>query len=229
MTNTIWRILVLLLASGLVANVQAKGPPYAPYQQTASNVQYNQLFCDHLASYKQEKADVNNQDLRLLFDHSIDTSKLRKLANSTKTNSRLRLLAYQLLAKRQVKVPKKVLLGVIVEVAFDNGLNTLAAYRDLSVEYIHRNGKLLIVKKPKQDVTAVVRKLFQESQLVIEKINPWSEARLPPPAAGTVRMTFLASDGIYFGQGTMSHLARSHLAGPVLTAATELLFKINRH
>jgi len=102
---------------------------------------------------------------------------------------------------------------------------TLAAYRDLHVRYIGHTGKVKDVPKPNAKVAAVVHKLFREAQPIIEKIGPWPKGRLPPPAAGVVRLSFLVNNGLYFGQGSMSTLARSPLAGPGLTAAAELLIK----
>lgn len=223
------RSLAMLIALGTAITAQAGGPPYSPYQQAESNTLYNQLFCDDLASYRSGKNATLNRSWRSLFRHPLDVNAVRKLAYSRAAESRQRLLAFRMLAQHKQKTGQKILLGIVVEVAFEQGLDTLAAYDDLSVQYLHRNGKVQVIQKPDAEMTAIVRKLFQEAQPIIEKIKPWSRGRLPPPSAGTVRLTFLVSDGLYFGQGTMSHLARSPLAGPVLTAATELLFKVTRH
>lgn len=223
------RLLLILFVISIVINVQAKGPAYAPYSQAVSNTRYNQLFCDNLASYQNEKNSEAGQAWQLLFEKPVDVINLSKIAKTENIDSRQRLLAFHLLRQHNVKPEKKILLGVIVEVGFKEGVDTLAAYRDLHVQYIYRSGKLRTIVKPDTAVTATVRKLFQESQPIIEKIKPWSKRRLPPPSAGMVRLTFLVSDGLYFGQGSMTHLARSPLAGPVLTAATELLFKVTRH
>jgi hypothetical protein len=53
--------------------------------------------------------------------------------------------------------------------------------------------------------------------------DPYDKPRNPPPAAGVVRMSFLAADGLYFGEGPWDQLARDAIGGPVLSTATELV------
>jgi hypothetical protein len=38
-----------------------------------------------------------------------------------------------------------------------------------------------------------------------------------------VRLTFLGSDGLYFGEGDIADLTRDELGGPVFNAAVQLL------
>ena len=117
---------------------------------------------------------------------------------------------------------------MIIEVGLEHGLDTLAAYKDLRVRYINQSGKMIIWETRKPIIDTKIRKLFQEAQPIIEKIGPWNKPRLSPPPAGMMRLTFLVNDGLYFGEGTMRDLGRSPLAGPVVTAATELLFELTR-
>ena len=73
-----------------------------------------------------------------------------------------------------------------------------------------------------------VHVLFRQAlvaQPVVNKIGPWDKQRLPPPKAGNVRMTFLVSDGLYFGEGPFAVLQQDSLAGPVLSKATQLLLR----
>ena len=71
-----------------------------------------------------------------------------------------------------------------------------------------------------------IKNLFQDAARVVEKIGPWEDARLPPPTNGLMRMTFLVSDGLYFGQGPMKDLQSDPLAAPVVNSATELLLEL---
>jgi hypothetical protein len=164
-----------------------------------------------------------------LFSTPTDAKRLQVLADTTSQETRLRILAFNELKQQNQTKKKKELLGVIIEVGMENGLDTLAAYKDLRVRYINRSGKLIIKDDSEPKIDAKIRKLFQEAQPIIEKIGPWNKPRLPPPPAGQVRLTFLVSDGLYFGEGTMRELGRSPLAGPVVTAATELLFALTRN
>ena len=69
----------------------------------------------------------------------------------------------------------------------------------------------------------LVKSLFASSEAVVGRIGPWKEARLAPPRLGNIRLTFLVSDGLYFGEGAMSALQRDQMAGPVIQQATTLL------
>jgi hypothetical protein len=65
--------------------------------------------------------------------------------------------------------------------------------------------------------------LFSASQPVVNAIGPWKGVRRSPPQRGNIRLTFLASDGLYFGEGPMSVMQREAMAAPVIQKATELL------
>lgn len=222
------RILLLLIMAMLATEVQAQELKYTPYKEQSTNIIYNLLFCDDLELYKNNHHGPVRGPWQMLFAKPAKLKDLQRLAESASAESRLRILAFNALRQRKVMPHKKVLLGVIVEVGLEHGLDTLAVYRDLRARYINQSGKLLIWETRKPEIDAGIRKLFQEAQPIIEKIGPWGKPRLPPPPAGQMRLTFLVSDGLYFGEGTMRSLSRSPLAGPVVTAATELLFALTR-
>jgi len=223
---TIPRILLLLGAAILSTTVCAQGMKYTPYTDRATNLTYNLLFCDDIALYKVSQQDPASGPWQVLFAKPANIASLQTLADSSLVETRLRILAFNALTRLNVQSKKKELLGVIVEVGLEHGLDTLAVYQDQRVRYINQSGKLLVREVSTPGISAKIRKLFQEAQPIIEKIGPWRKPRLPPPAAGQMRLTFLANDGLYFGEGTMHDLSRSPLAGPVVTAATELLFAL---
>ena len=102
--------------------------------------------------------------------------------------------------------------------AFSRGL----AYSDGGVRYINHTGRMTIVEGP-SSVSALVSKLFAACAPVVGAIGPWDQPRRPPPPAGALRITFLVSDGLYFGEGPFAALQRDRMAGPVIQCATELL------
>ena len=69
----------------------------------------------------------------------------------------------------------------------------------------------------------MVKRLFAASEHIVSRIGPWDKPRLGPPNPGNVRLSFLVSDGLYFGEGPMAVMQREPLAGPVIQEATELL------
>lgn len=222
-----WIRLMLGLYCGiLVLTAQAEVPDYSPYSQAKSNQLYNRLFCDSLSGYRQLATVSHDKAWQVLFSDPADITQLGRLAQSPTASSCQQLLAYHLLHKLNASPQKTRLLGVVVEVAFDDGMDTLAAYRDGHVFYIHRDGKIKTITKNDRRLSGNLHKLFQEAQLVVENTQYWPKSRLNPPPPGQVRLSFLASDGIHFGQGSMHQLELNPLAGPVLTAATELLVKL---
>jgi hypothetical protein len=58
---------------------------------------------------------------------------------------------------------------------------------------------------------------------VVERSGPWNQARRSPPGAGSFRLNFLVSDGLYFGEGPLEVMLRDPRAVPVLEAGTALL------
>jgi hypothetical protein len=115
-----------------------------------------------------------------------------------------------------------VLLGVIVEVPLAGGLDTLAAFSEGGVRYINQSGKMVAIEGVGA-FSAHVKSLFKASEPVVAQIGPWQKSRLGPPQRGNVRLTFLVSDGLYFGEGPMSGMQRDAMAGPILEQATALL------
>lgn len=222
------KILLLLFALMLTSGVHAQGMKYAPYQDQATNTIYSLLFCDDLGLYKATYTGPIEGPWQVLFSNPVNVKGLQALANSPTAETRLRILAFNALKQKNVAPKKKELLGVIIEVGLEHGLDTLAAYKDLRVRYINQSGKMIIWETRKPVIDTKIRKLFMEAQPIIEKIGPWDKPRLAPPPAGKMRLTFLVNDGLYFGEGTMRELGRSPLAGPVVTAATELLFELTR-
>jgi hypothetical protein len=151
---------------------------------------------------------------------------LQGLASNPSEESCLRILAFKALGKNAVPTQRKELLGIVIEVGLDGGLDTLAAYRDSRARYINQSGKMLIWETNDAKVEEKIKKLFFAGEKVVEKIGAWDNSRLPPPTKGLMRMTFLVNDAIYFGQGPMEMLQRDSLGGSVVTSATELLVEL---
>lgn len=105
-------------------------------------------------------------------------------------------LAYQQLRHDGQSVPSRQLLGVIIEVPLAGGLDTLAAYSEGGVRYINHSGRIAVVD---------------------------GAPSMAPPERDNVRLTFLVSDGLYFGEGPMTVMQREPMAAPVIQRATELL------
>jgi hypothetical protein len=74
-----------------------------------------------------------------------------------------------------------------------------------------------------ESLRAATSALLAAPQAVVDRIGTWDKARLPPPGRDRVRLSFLVSDDLYFGDGEMSVMSREALGGPVIARAGELL------
>jgi hypothetical protein len=191
-----------------------------PYASDDLNRIYNLLFCDDPAMYKTAGSNAETVPWPVLLN--TNTTDLHKLLNDKNAESRVRLLASrQLLALGQPV--SKELLGVIVEVGLDEGTDTLAAYKDGTARYINHSGKMILWETATAESGTIIRQLFSDSENVVAQIGVWAEPRLPAPAAGDIRLNFLVTDGLYFGQGPFEVLQNDAMGGPVIQSALALL------
>jgi hypothetical protein len=104
----------------------------------------------------------------------------------------------------------------------------MAAYADGSVRYINQTGKMAIVEPGgSADASAQAKRLVELARPVVARIGPWNKARLSPPRRPNVRLTFVVSDGLYFGEGPFNVMQQDGLAGPLLQQGAHLLTRIN--
>jgi len=217
--------LLAMIGVGLAACAQAEQvQPQArsPYGDPALNAVYNLLFCDSLELFRAGGEKAGGPWAVLLAEDPRPEA-LRAIAEDAAQESRLRVLAYNRLREKEEAVPPGKLLGVIVEIALDEGLDVLAAFPDGRVRYINHAGGMSVFEASPPEVDTQVRRLLAASQPVVSQIGPWDQARLPPPSRGMVRMTFLVSDGLYFGEGPQKYMQADPMGGPVVAASLGLL------
>lgn len=216
------RLLAGVVISTGVATSAAAAPPYSPYSDASANDIYNLLFCDPAADVRQKSRETPARWQSVIEAEPADLTALRALADDDLQEGRVRYLAYSKLRKLGEPVSAKRLLGVIVEVPLPGGLDVLAAYSDGGVRYINQTGKLAFYERV-ESLNPLVQRLFSASSPVVAKIGSTDKSRRPPPRGESVRITFLVSDGLYFGEGEMTYLQQDALAGPVIQSAVELL------
>lgn len=216
--------LLSILGVGIAATAMAGGAEfYKPYAASHVNSLYNLLFCDDLSLFQKESKAKDVAPWATLFAENPDYAALEGIAQNQDEESRVRVLAYNRLRAAGRPVPAKNLLGVIVEVALPQGLDVLAACPDGRARYLNHSGKVAIFEGGPPEVVALAKELVTTSQVLVNKIGAWEKSRLPPPRTGNVRLTFLVSDGLYFGEGPFQGLQKDPLGGPVLSKATQLL------
>jgi hypothetical protein len=111
---------------------------------------------------------------------------------------------------------------VIIEVPLPGGLDVLAAYSEGGVRYLNQSGKLAFYEGV-DSLQPLVRKLFAAASPLVQQIGATDQPRRPPPTGTNVRLTFLVSEGLFFGEGPMTAMQRDTLGGPVIQGGLELL------
>ncbi|MCK9260516.1 MAG: hypothetical protein M0P63_12235 [Azoarcus sp.] len=212
----------LLMAVGLAtatAPATAAEPPAFPAQMEDLADIYAMLFCDDLDRYRPLADEPGSSWKQVVFNERPDPERIRALAGSEGEESRVRALAFHWLRQHAEPVPQRKLLGVILEYAMGDGFDVLAAYLDGSLRYLNHAGKTVFVEREVDTFRAPIRKLFELSQQAVDRLGPWSEARRPPPAPGMLRLSFLVSDGLYFGEGRFVDMEADPVAGPIVRQA----------
>jgi hypothetical protein len=194
--------------------------PSRPYADDATNTIYELLFCDQLSLYK---SDSSAYPWSILFAAAPNQEDLEKIVFDDHVETRVKILAYHVMQSHDMPVAEKELLGVIVEVGLDEGLDVLAAYQDGTARYINYTGKMILWDTPDKVSGEITAQLFRDSLNIVHRIGPWTNPRRPHPATGTVRISFLVSDGLYFGEGPINVLFNDALAAPALSSATALM------
>lgn len=194
-----------------------------PYNDTSTNLIYNLLFCDNIDLYKNNTKPPYGYPFDILFSETSTVSDLQNIIDDNSCESRLKVLAYNKQLAAGQKPNKKELLAVIVEVGLDNGLDVLASFNDGTARYINQTGKIIVWETTDEKSDELTKDLFSESQNIVNQIGVWDKPRRPAPTSGTVRITFLVSDGIYFGEGPINVLFSDQMAAPALMSATHLM------
>lgn len=195
-----------------------------PYSDKATNLIYNLLFCDNLGLYKENTAQPWLYPFDILFSDKFVMSDLQKIIDDRNSDPRIKVLAYNKQMANGYKSSEKVLLGVIVEIGLNNGLDVLASYSNGSARYINQTGKMIIWETTNDKLANdLTMDLFTKSQNVIIQIGPWDKPRRRFPKNGVTRITFLVSDGFYFGEAQTDILFNDPLASQALLAAENLM------
>lgn len=197
--------------------------PSRPYADDATNTIYELLFCDQIQLYKPDAPAMSVYPWSALFTPTPDPVDLEKIVFDDQTESRIKLLAYDVMRRHSHPIEEKELLGVIVEIGLDEGLDVLASYQDGTARYINYTGKMIMWDVPDKMSAEITAQLFRDSLNIVHRIGAWTNPRRPHPSTGTVRISFLVSDGLYFGEGPVNILFNDALAAPALSSATALI------
>ena len=203
--------------------VQAKPLP-APYQSQAVNFAYNLLFCDTPALFLQNTTLAPTTPLyRVLHAKPADAANIRKIANDEHGDSCTRMLAFDWLRAHKLAVPPKVLLGVVAELGSSGGPDAVAVYTDGNIRFISAEEKLASFGPETPKIKAKAQELLSRGRTLLPRLDPWKEPRVPAAPFGIFRITFLASDGLHFGDGEARSMEHDKFGGETVRTAIELM------
>jgi hypothetical protein len=206
---------------------QASSKPEAvpgPYSDSSLNHIYQLLFCDRRELFAAHQQPPYSYPFDILLSEKPDTAGLVRIVNDKDVEPRLQLLAYHMLRESRKQPSKKILLGVVIEVGLEGGLDVLASYRNGTARYINQSGKLIIWENTEDaTVNELTATLFEQCWDIVNQIGPWDKPRRPHPPKNNLRISFLVSDGLYFGEGGMNVLFNDPMAAPALNTATKLM------
>jgi hypothetical protein len=214
------------LLGAAITWLRFRGPTskgYSPYAARDCNMVYNMLFCDKVDVFRKDRGAKPEGVWATLLANVPYAAALHAIADDPSHESRIRALAYTRLRELNEPVPKKQLLGVIVELGMDEGLDVLAAYPDGGVRYINHKNSISVYEPVPPAWQPKLRRLFAAAQKAVEQTGPWQHPRTAPPMTGMIRMSFLVSDGLYFGQGLTAIMEHDAIAQPIIAASVDLL------
>ena len=194
-----------------------------PYSNPGYNKLYNLLFADDPGLFQNNEDKNQSYPWNIVLNEKATINELKIVAEDISVETRVRALACNILKSKGHTVDSKELLGIIVEVGLEEGLDVLAAYTDGTARYINHVEKMTVWDAATDQSQTLIKNLFSAGLQVVKNIGPWNKDRLPAPAVGDIRINFLVADGLYFGQGPFEMLERDPMGGPVIRAATQLM------
>lgn len=158
--------------------------------------------------------------VKLKMEEAAEAGRLLRAVTLISNEARLRLWAWHNL--RQLgKYPSpdlaRQVLGVIIEVPFEDRQDVLAAYADGSARYINHQGGMIVWDRMDETITPLVMNVIREAQ----PVGAPQEDRLEEPVpADQVRLSVLTPGGIHVWQGAAGE---NKALAPVFAGMADLL------
>ncbi len=189
------------------------GGGHRPYRNDAANGLYNLLFCDEPARFAPQGRRTAGRPGygagRAARPRGAGVHRRRPGHGEPRSHAGL-----QSPSRDEGRGAAKQLLGVILEVPQGRGLDTLAVFADGRIRYINQAEKIGIFEDVPPAIAQKAQMVLRASQAVVDQIGPANEPRRAPPTGDLTRMTFLVSDGLYFGEAATDDMYADKLGGP---------------
>jgi hypothetical protein len=174
---------------------------------------YNSLFADDPDDFIDMK---DHKAISWIYEDRTPTiNELDSIANDDSIESRIRFLALYTALQFGLKISKKIYFGTIMEVPVEGGYDVLSYYSDLTARYYNFSGRAIIYEGGKTIVDNCIQKANSVAIQVCNVLEPWEKERLPRPKGGVIRISFLVSDGLYFGNSSIKTIGNDQMASAI--------------
>jgi hypothetical protein len=139
--------------------------------------------------------------VKLKMEEAAEAGRLLRAVTLISNEARLRLWAWHNL--RQLgKYPSpdlaRQVLGVVIEVPFEDRMDVLAAYADGTARYINHQGGMIVWDRVDETITPLVMNVVREAQPIGAPQEDRLEENIP---SDQVRLSILTPGGIHAWQG----------------------------
>jgi hypothetical protein len=185
------------------------------------DVLYNSLFADNLDNFINLK---DHKAISWIYESRTPTiDELESVANDNSVESRLKFLALYTALKQGLKIGKKTYFGTVLEVPMEGGYDVLAFYSDLRARYYNYSGTAVIYEGGRSNVDDTIARANSVAIQVCNVLEPWQKERLPKPKGDLIRISFLVSDGLYFGNASIKTIGNDQMASAIFGKGAEVM------
>jgi hypothetical protein len=199
-----------------------------PYRNNYSNTVYEQLFCDDTSLYKNELS-IPFYPWDVLFSPDTEVEDVKNICRDTEIESRPRLIGYNLLSKAGIDVKEKELLGIVIEIHQQNGLDVLSVYSDGTARYITQAGTIIVWETPTPASIELNTVLFKAGKSLGQITAPWYSLRKIFPEKGKVRVSLLMSNGLHTKEGEFLRMRNDKSSSAVIEAGIKLMLLLTNY
>jgi hypothetical protein len=158
--------------------------------------------------------------VKLRMEEAAEAGRLLRAVTLISSEARVRLWAWhnlRMLGKYPSPDLSRQVLGVIIEVPFEERMDVLAAYADGTARYINHQGGTIIWDRMDEDITPLIMNVIRETM----PVGAPQEDRLEEPVpANQVRLSVLTPGGIHVWQGEPGE---NHALNKVFASMADLL------
>lgn len=195
-----------------------------PYKNTGLNAIYNMLFCDDPLNFGNTDKQFEHKAQSLILSNSTKLEDLRNLLLDVNLDIRYQLLIYNKLIQLGEIPILHELLGIVIELGLDSGLDVLAAYKNGAVRYINQFEKLILWEALEENqINLLIQQLFHEGNKTFKNYDLQKLSRSSLPGVGVLRISLLRSDGTFYLEGSIDDLFSDSFTQPLLEVATYIM------